>query len=662
MKNIICKLFSILALSCTTAYAQYPIDFNLKDLEKEIIKKEDCLRLACSSVNKIIVKEVDIQKGTINLLISVDARVDSVIQLPIDSAQVNVENISVNKKPWYAAEMSNSGQINVVVLQGSNDIELNLFVKGQSLTLKNYRKNIIDMSGSKFIKINNDGTIEFIKENNIRKEEKLVNKFFTNPLFVVNRTIILEQKWKVKTTVNLLDGIGNNIAKNLSIDALQGESVLSSDIKNENGKININITNDSVSWESVLEEKPQLNIAGSKDYLQKITFISNSDWLFNFKNLEPVNKSENPNYTSSYSWVFWPQDKLTLDINKPSAIKGETIAVQAVNVNLDTNKSPHEINYSINLKSSLGTKIKIPLPEKLKLVSVNINNNKIPFKEENNLIYLDVNAGNTLIKLTFDMLEPIGFVHSYPQLKLEMPSNNYSYTVSAPKQRWVLWTSGSNLKSSILLWGILISCLIFSFPLSKAIQSPLGWKSWTLLFFGLSQAGLWGIFFIALWFAIINYKYTEKLNKIKRFDFNIVQVFIVGLTVVVFSLAIKTIAQGLLNYPNIFIEGINSSSGNLYWYSEQPEQFSPTLFSLPIWTYRVLMFMWSIWFALNIMNWLKWAWEGFNKSGLWIAAPPVVKPSEVKKEESVDDTEEESIRKFIAEDEKNNIELKIDKK
>ena len=300
MKNIICKLFSILALSCTTAYAQYPADFNLKDLEKEITKKEDCLRLACNSVNKIIVKEVDIQKGTINLLISVDAMLDSVVQLPIDSSQVNIENILVNKKPWYAAEMSNSGQINVVVLQGSNDIELNLFVKGQSLTLKNYRKNIIDMSGSKFIKINNNGTIEFIKEKNIKKEEKLVNKFFTNPLFVVNRTIILEQKWKVKTTVNLLDGIGNNIAKNLSIDALPGESVLSSDIKNENGKININITNDSVSWESVLEEKPQLNIAGSKDYLQKITFYDSdiakretaSEYLKKIEKIELINSKK----------------------------------------------------------------------------------------------------------------------------------------------------------------------------------------------------------------------------------------------------------------------------------------------------------------------------------------------------------------------------------
>ena len=628
MKYTFCKLFSILALSCTTAYAQYPADFNLKDLEKEIIKKEDCIKLACSSINKVTVKEADAQKGTIKLLISVDARVDSLIELPIDSAQVNIENILVNKKLWYAAEISTGGKINTVVLQGTNEIELDLFVKGQSLTLKNYKKTIRDISGSKLIKINNDGSIEFIKENNIKQEEKLVNKFTTNPFFVVNRTIVLEQKWKVRTTVNLLDAVGNNIAKNLSIDALPGESVLSGDIKNENGKININITNDSVSWESVLEEKPQLNITGSKDYLQKITFISNSDWLFNFKNLEPVNKSEKPNYTSSYDWIFWPQDKLTLNISKPLAIKGQTIAVQSVNVNLDTNKSPHEIQYNINLKSSLGTKVKIPLPEKLKLISVDINNKNIPFKEENNLIYIDVNAGKTLIKLTFDMLEPISLVHNYPQLKLDMPSNNYSYSINTPKQRWVLWTSGSNLKDSILLWGILISCFIFSYPLAKAIKSPLGWKSWTLLFFGLSQAGLWGIFFIVLWFALINYKYTDNSNKLKRFNFNAVQVLIVGLTIMVFSLAIQTVAQGLLNYPNMFIEGLNSSSNSLYWYSEQAEQFNPTLFSLPIWTYRVFMFMWSIWFALNIMNWLKWAWEGFNKSGIWIAAP--AKPAEVK--------------------------------
>ena len=112
----------------------------------------------------------------------------------------------------------------------------------------------------------------------------------------------------------------------------------------------------------------------------------------------------------------------------------------------------------------------------------------------------------------------------------------------------------------------------------------------------------------------------------RRFNFNLFQVLAVFLTLMVFSSVVQTVAHGLLNYPNIFLEGNETNASNLHWYSEQVTQLSPWMISLPLWVYRTLMFAWSIWFAFNIMNWLKWAWESFSTGGLWIAPPVKVLP------------------------------------
>ena len=615
-------LYTVLASFISVSYAQFPNDFALKDLEKEISKKEDCAVFICNTVNKISITEVVPEKSIVKLLLNIDARIDSIVTLPLNASEVSVRKVLLNKKNWYGSDIDKNGKISIAILKGSNTVELEIFVKGQVFSLQGYQKRIADETSNKAIKINNSGTIEVVKESNEIKSQEIISKFTTNPFFIVERTLLLEQKWKMKTTVKLLDGIGNNTSRIISINALQGESVLSNDIKNEDGKIKINITNDPVSWDSILEEKAQLNVAGSPEYMQKFNFINNSNWLFNFNGLEAINKDNNSGYASSYSWIFWPEDKLVLNINKPLAIKGDTIAVQSVKSSLNTEKSPNEMTYNVEIKSSLGTKIKFQLPENLKLIKVTLNNQNIPFKIEKDILFLDINSGLNTVSFNMDMSQPIGLIHHYPQIKIEAPATNFSYNFGIPKQRWAIWTGGANIRASILLWGILISCVVFAYPLSKAIKSPLNWFGWSILLVGLSQSGLWGLLFVIIWFSLINYKHIAETQNLKRLKFNALQVIITVLTVIVFSSAIQTVAQGLLNYPNLFIEGEGSSYNSLNWYSEQLDQFMPWVLSVPMWVYRVLMFSWSIWFAFNIMKWLKWAWEGFSSGGLWIPAPP----------------------------------------
>jgi len=46
-----------------------------------------------------------------------------------------------------------------------------------------------------------------------------------------------------------------------------------------------------------------------------------------------------------------------------------------------------------------------------------------------------------------------------------------------------------------------------------------------------------------------------------------------------------------------------------------------TVFSLPIWFYRLVMLAWSLWVATRLIGWGKWWFAGYSRHGAWIAKP-----------------------------------------
>jgi hypothetical protein len=82
---------------------------------------------------------------------------------------------------------------------------------------------------------------------------------------------------------------------------------------------------------------------------------------------------------------------------------------------------------------------------------------------------------------------------------------------------------------------------------------------------------------------------------------------------------IGAVGTGLLGDPDMQIAGNNSSSYQLNWYTDQASDILPTasMFSVPLWIYRMLMLLWALWLAFSVIQWLKWAWRCYSKGGLW---------------------------------------------
>lgn len=67
----------------------------------------------------------------------------------------------------------------------------------------------------------------------------------------------------------------------------------------------------------------------------------------------------------------------------------------------------------------------------------------------------------------------------------------------------------------------------------------------------------------------------------------------------------------------MYLTGMNVYSGQLAWYMQELYS-TPYIISLPLWVYKLLMFIWSFWLAFKLVEWMKWMWNSYAKNGYWI--------------------------------------------
>ncbi len=94
---------------------------------------------------------------------------------------------------------------------------------------------------------------------------------------------------------------------------------------------------------------------------------------------------------------------------------------------------------------------------------------------------------------------------------------------------------------------------------------------------------------------------------------------LIPLTVGAMVMLYAAIHSGLLLQPDMQVSGNGSWNGHLAWYVDRIDSTmpQPTVLSLPMWTWRVLMLLWSLWLAASLVKWLPWAWDAFSEDGFY---------------------------------------------
>jgi hypothetical protein len=105
--------------------------------------------------------------------------------------------------------------------------------------------------------------------------------------------------------------------------------------------------------------------------------------------------------------------------------------------------------------------------------------------------------------------------------------------------------------------------------------------------------------------------------------YNGVQVALALFTALTISvLVFSGIRNGLLSAPDMGVTGPGSGSRSFSWFDDQTAGLldAPSIWSVPMWIYKVLFLLWAGWMAFALVRWLRWAFNAWKTGGLWRSA------------------------------------------
>ena len=331
--------------------------------------------------------------------------------------------------------------------------------------------------------------------------------------------------------------------------------------------------------------------------------------------INPISSIENNE--NVISWLPFPGEKLKIAISKPEGIEGPTKTVD--NVTLSYSPGPRLLNASLSLsaRTSQGGWQEIRLPDTAILQGVKINNLDKFSKLENGKLSLALKPGANNINVTWRENFKPGFKSNLSGAEISDGAANVNLKLNLPAKRWVLYAKATNWGPVFLFWGELLVIILISILLGVKRIAKLGVIEWVLLGMGLASVGpvLAAIPFIWL----IAFMLRDKLDLKGRFSFNLFQVILAGLSLLSAMVLYVAISDGLLGSPSMSIAGEGSGKWLLSWYTDKISSQIPTitLYSLPLWVWRTLMFLWSCWLVSSLLRWSRWAWSCYSKDGLW---------------------------------------------
>jgi hypothetical protein len=274
----------------------------------------------------------------------------------------------------------------------------------------------------------------------------------------------------------------------------------------------------------------------------------------------------------------------------------------------------------LNLRSSRGGYHPITLPKGAELQQVRINNKAQPLRLEGRQLNIPLTPGGQNIEIIFNQAHGIDGSFFTPAIDLGMPSVNAQIELEVPHSRWLFFVGGPAIGPAVLFWGVLVILLLASIGLARAKVAPL--RAWQWFLLGLvvaTQTHIPAVLIIVAWFIGLQWRAKLAVSEWHAWQFNLLQVVLVGISVMAATLLLISLQQGLLGHPDMQILGNGSSRTLLRWYQDRIDAQLPQawMMSAPLFVYRIAMLAWALWLAFALLKWLRWGWLCFSGGAIW---------------------------------------------
>jgi hypothetical protein len=446
------------------------------------------------------------------------------------------------------------------------------------------------------------------------------------PQFVqLTRVIQLGLSWSTTTTASRVAPAEGAIV--VEVPLLAGESVTTPGMRVERGRALVTIPAGAgfAAYEATLAIAKRVELAAPKDspWTETWQVVAGPLWHVEADGIPPVDELREGQ--RAREWRPWPGEQLALAIERPGGSDGATLTLDRSQLALAPGLRASDATLTLALRSSQGGQHAITLPPDAKLTSLVVNGVEQPLRQEGDRVPLTLTPGAREVAIGWREARGTAVLYRSSALDLGAPSVNAHVEIAVPEKRWVLFAGGPRLGPSVMFWSALAIVAGLAWLLGRVTFTPLRAQHWMLLGVGLTQAPYAASVPVVACLLLLGLRgrAAERAAKLRVWQFRLLQVALVGITLVAAGALVYAIQNGLLGTPEMRIAGNGSDSFTLRWYVDRAAAQLPVAWvvSLSIWWYRAAMLAWSLWLALALVGWTRWGFAQWSAGGTFRAEP-----------------------------------------
>jgi hypothetical protein len=616
-------LLGLLAQPAPLQAQAFPDQDMLNRLRTRLLEPESCPE----SCLGIPLARLKVDGETLCLNLETHAQRALVLPLPHISPEWEPDSVRTDSEPAVLVRKEgklwlflNSGihQIEITGPSASDLLEIQLPVQPKKLRIQapGWQTMGVDENGrpQKSIRLTRLQTGE---------NQNLPEKIPVPPFCEVRRILQLGIEWNVRTTVSRRSPDSAPIL--LPIPLLPGESVLSPglDVQKDAVLVSLNPGQQSLSWNSRLERAPRIELkAPAASSLRHETWELSASpiWRVSMNGLDPVSLDTSEVWRPV--WKPLPDEILTLAVTRPAPAPGPSLTVDHVTLIRSMGQKSENISLSMNIRAAKAHEQMVRIPDNARDPRLTDNGRLLPaIPDQNGTILIPVSPGVHRVDLHWrtDAGQRL-FMYS-PKVNVGSRAANVNLETTVPENRWILFClGGPPLGPAVLFWSYLALCLLAAAALSRMPWTPLRTRQWFLLGMGLSQISPGGAILAVVWLPAFGLRRRFKAEN--RFIFNAGQILLWLLFAAGMAALYLAVEKGLLGTPDMQITGNGSYDHFLRWTQDRINGTLPvpTIVSVPVWVYRSLMLIWSLWLAWSLVNWIRWAVRSWSEEKMWMKA------------------------------------------
>jgi hypothetical protein len=437
----------------------------------------------------------------------------------------------------------------------------------------------------------------------------------------VSRHIAMDLDWEVRTTVERMAPLEG--ALTIEVPLLEGESIVSGTFEVRDGRVLVSMqpSEDYVSWSSTLPLESPLTLEAPEavSWTEVWDVAVGSIWHVTFDGVPESNIDPSGDVIRRARFDPRGGETLVVAATRPDASEGNTLAFDVVGLDVAYGNRSRDVTMTLAYRSTRGAQHVIRLPGEAEVTAVTIDGQDQSLRAENGELTVPIQPGEHTIAVAWRTPGGMDWRVATPLVDLGAPAGNIELSMSLPRDRWLLATSGPQLGPAVLYWTELAVLLLAAVILGRVGLAPLGTWQWVVLGLGFSTFSWGALALVVIWLFVCGARERFGVAGLNWWQFNVAQVVIAATTVLALLAIVSALPQGLLGTPDMHVAGNDSFAGQLAWFADRSVSDIPQAAALtvPMWIYKGIILAWALWLSFTLVRWMPWAWKAFSRDGFW---------------------------------------------